>query len=57
MNKVLRKNKIEYLAAWYRIELNNPDNDLTAEILNQIIIDSVGVSGLKEVKNRAWKAN
>lgn len=53
---ITRKDKIIYLTGWYKVELGeNLDSDLIFPVLNQIIIDAVGISGLKEVKKNAYE--
>jgi len=50
--KIKRKQKIEQLAKLYlKVPLANVDYS----VFNAIIIDSIGVSGLKRVKEKAWK--
>lgn len=58
MTKPTREQKIDVLATWYRGALCclAPDSD-RFPIMNHIIKDSVGISGLEEVKRRAWKCN
>ena len=53
-DKILRKNKIGFLALTY-LEVIEGLCQYDIAIYNQIIIDSVGISGLKEIKQKAWK--
>lgn len=54
----MRKDKIIYWSRIYASELrNNGLDEITAPILNKAVIDSVGLSGLTEVKKNAWKEN
>lgn len=51
MEKIYRKDKIDLLSKIYL----SLAEEFNVKILNQIIIDSVGVSGLGKVKEIAWK--
>lgn len=52
---IKRKDKIKYLTKLYEVEIASMTDDAEKfTILNQIIIDSIGISGLKVVKKRAW---
>jgi hypothetical protein len=56
--KITRKEKINCLAQLYidKISAGTINGDIHSwTILNQIIIDSVGVTGLKEIKTLAYK--
>lgn len=55
MAKILRKEKLDYFSMWYRTEMIENTDQSIFPVLNQIIVDSVGISGLKEVKRRAWR--
>ena len=56
MKRVYRKDKIKVLEEIYRsyLMMGSTDNDYI-RTLNQIIIDSIGESGLVEVKKKAWR--
>ena len=53
MNKLTREQKIESFTKIYTEALLRKDNTDFAQ-MNHSIIESVGISGLKEVKRRAW---
>ena len=55
MEKIYRKDKIELLASIYFGVVESGDSETTIAF-NKIIIDSIGVSGLEEVKKIAWKS-
>ena len=52
-NKIYRKDKIELLGNIYFGMFQVGEGEV--RIVNQIIIDSIGVSGLEKVKKIAWK--
>ncbi len=54
MEKIYRKDKIELLGNIY-LNVVNGGNSQTSSIFNEIIINSIGVSGLEKVKKIAWK--
>ena len=52
---ITRKQKIDFLVNQYKNMVKYSDFDtIDYGIENQIIIDSVGISGLKEIKKRVW---
>lgn len=57
--KVTNKKKVDMFVLWYKTELCKIDIDYAEDedilVLNQVIIDSIGLSGLEQVKNLAWK--
>lgn len=53
MGKIRREDKIDLLVQIYFDWVEKCDNQVP--VVNQIIIDSIGINGLKEVKRRAWK--
>lgn len=53
MGKIYRKDKIELLGKIYLNAINIGEDN--ARVWNKIIIDSIGVSGLEQVKQIAWK--
>jgi len=58
LNPLTRKEKIFYFTEQYIRLLNAESLDLTSEEfkkLNHRIINSIGITGLKEVKKIAWK--
>ena len=52
--KIKRAEKIEYLSKLYMVKIVTNSIEEDAPTLNQIIIDAIGISGLKEVKKKAW---
>jgi len=52
-----RKDKIEWWIHMYNsaIACELPQSEFS--IMNHIIIDSVGISGLKQIKKNAWNQN
>ncbi len=53
VDRIYRKDKIIWFVGNYLNFAERYDDEIP--MINQIIIDSVGISGLKEVKRRAWK--
>ena len=53
--KIKRQEKIKYLSDLYGVKMMTDSIVKDAPVLNQIIIDSLGISGLKIVKKNAWK--
>ena len=52
--KIKRADKIEYLSKLYMVKIVTNSIEEDASTLNQIIIDAMGISGLKMVKKKAW---
>jgi len=53
MIKIKRAEKIEQLVILYKIILET--SQFQTPTINQIIVDSIGITGLKQVKQKAWE--